>query len=264
MPERPDQSPAASRPAAAPSYWSNAQRPLQILLFVLPLILAECVLALLLDDAPGVLAHEELLDFFRRFGVASSASLYLGGLVIVVVLLAWHVLKRDPWRIDLHTAGLMAIESLVLAIPLLVFGRVIAQEAIVPLPMAAPPVPAPEQLSIWQGLAVSIGAGLYEELLFRMLLIALVHTLLVDIAGLKHAAGAMIAVIVAAAAFTFYHPLESEPGSADISVRKLAFFFLAGLYLGGVYVLRGFGIVVGVHALYDILTLCLPGGTPDG
>jgi hypothetical protein len=61
--------------------------------------------------------------------------------------------------------------------------------------------------------------------------------------------GATIAVLVSAAAFTLYHQRHAWP--------EVTFFFLAGVYFGAIYVVRGFGIVVGVHALYDIITVSL-------
>ena len=57
-------------------------------------------------------------------------------------------------------------------------------------------------------MSISIGAGLYEELLFRMMLIAVLHTLLVDVGKLASPVGATIAVVISAAAFTAYHPLK--------------------------------------------------------
>ena len=110
-------------------------------------------------------------------------------------------------------------------------------------------------LGLGSKLAISIGAGLYEELMFRMLLIAVIHTLLVDVGKASHKVGAVIAVLVSALAFAVYHPLDD--GQGGISAQKLCFFFIAGLYFGAVYVMRGFGIVVGVHALYDVITVSM-------
>jgi hypothetical protein len=40
---------------------------------------------------------------------------------------------------------------------------------------------------------------------------------------------------------------------------QLVFTLLAGIYLGVVYVLRGFGVVVWAHVLYDVVvTATLP------
>ena len=101
--------------------------------------------------------------------------------------------------------------------------------------------------------AISVGAGLYEELVFRMMLIAVIHTLLVDLAGLRPRTGTGLAILISAVAFTWYHPLTDAAGV--VSAPRIAFYFLAGLYFGLVYVWRGFGIVVAVHALYDIITV---------
>ena len=86
---------AASPPGSAASrglteYWVGARRPLQVLAFLLPLIVAyELCLALLLPTGDGlrvntVEAHKTLLTFFAAFGIAPTGGLYLGGLAIVV------------------------------------------------------------------------------------------------------------------------------------------------------------------------------------
>ncbi|MHC4946681.1 MAG: lysostaphin resistance A-like protein [Planctomycetota bacterium] len=255
-PPRPDR--ARTRPPRSdrlePSYWTRSRQPLQILVFLLPLVLAyELGLALLLRSDDGVLsnrAHVALLQFFDAFGIPASSTLFLGGVAIVVVLLVWHVLGREPWTVDLPTVGLMAAEVAVLTVPLLVLARLVDQA---PLSAAAGGdvgMPA----GFWARLAISIGAGLYEELMFRMLLIAVLHTILVDVMHAGHALGASIAVVVSAAAFTAYHPLTAVGVSP---AGLILFYFAAGLYFGGVYVTRGFGIVVGVHALYDVFAVIL-------
>jgi membrane protease YdiL (CAAX protease family) len=109
------------------------------------------------------------------------------------------------------------------------------------------------ELSFWSKMAISVGAGLYEELMFRMLLIAVIHTLLVDVGKASEGLGATIAVIISAAAFAWYH---KSPGVA-MTAQQAMFYVLAGLYFGAIYVLRGFGIVVAVHALYDVIAFSL-------
>ena len=238
------------------AYLTRSRKPLTILAFLLPLVIAyEIGLAFTLRSSQGVLtnkAHETLLRFFDTFGITAGGGLYLGGAALVVVLLVWHVLNRDPWRLEPATPGLMAVESLCLTIPLIVLAQLILRNTTGAETLAATPAADPAalgSLSIWSKLAISIGAGLYEELLFRMLLIAVIHTLLVDVGKLKSNLGALIAIVVSASAFTIYHPAAGL-GSG-------IFYFVAGLYFGGVYVLRGFGIVVGVHAIYDIIMVSM-------
>jgi len=243
------------------SYWDASRKPLQILAFLTPLILAyELGLALFLRSREGVLtnkAHETLLLFFDTFGLTATGGLYLGGAAIIVVLIIWHLLTRDPWRIDPATPALMCAESLGLTIPLLVLGLVIggstAATAVSAAARSVPPDLA--DMSIWARLSISIGAGLYEELLFRMMLIAVLHTLLVDVGKLSLPVGATIAVVISALAFTGYHPLRDATGG--LSWRRIAFYFSAGLYFGIIYVVRGFGIVVGTHAFYDVLVVSM-------
>lgn len=254
--------PPTARLAAIPAgYWARSKRPLHILVFLLPLILAyELGLLLLLRGDDGIItnkAHVTLIEFFDTFGIPASSGFFLGGVLIVFVLFIWHLLNRDSWRIDGRTIALMALETVALTLPLIVLGQLIVQSAISAnaLSMAGPTEQQLAELSLWAQLTVSIGAGLYEELMFRMLLIAMLHTLLVDLGKLSWNWGAGIAIVLAAAAFTWYHPLED--GTGAISVQRVAFYFLAGLYFGLVYVARGFGIVVGVHALYDIIMVSM-------
>jgi hypothetical protein len=261
--------------AAPLSYWAVSKRPLQILVFLLPLIIAyELGLALVLRSDEGVLstvAHIRLLQFFEFFGINAGSGLLLGGIAIVVVLFIWHFLARDPWEVDFKVLGMMAVESIILTLPLIVFGQLIVREAIsaalpgigagvsdsvwgagAPLLMAGTGAEAHiSDLDLWSRLSISIGAGLYEELLFRMILLAALHTLLVDVGKASHKVGATVAVIVSAAAFTAYHPLQDSDG--NLLWSRLVFYFVAGLYFGAVYVARGFGIVVAVHVLYDVV-----------
>jgi len=242
------------------SYWTDSRRPLVILVFLLPLIiLYELGMATSLRDAGvDVGAHHSLLRVFEVVGMAPTGGLYLGGLAIVVVLLVWHVLNRDHWKLQGSTLGLMCVESLVLTLPLLVLSRVISREF--PLIVATSSVGLYD-LNLVAKLTISVGAGLYEELLFRMLVIAVVHTLLVDALRATPAVGATIAILVSAVLFTIYHPLSTPAG--DVSVARILFYMLAGCYFGALFVVRGFGIVVAVHACYDIITLTMSGG-PSG
>jgi len=240
-------------------YWHDAKRPLNILAFlILPILAYELGLALVLRSEQGVLtnkAHESLLHFFDAFGVNAEGSLYLGGIVIIVVLLLWHVLNRDPWKLQPQTLALMLVESMALTLPLLVLGQVIARSNVPAFAAQSMDAGSIASLSTSAKLAISIGAGLYEELAFRMLLIAALHFFLVDMLKATHKVGFAVAVVVSAAAFTWYHDLAGAGG--QLSVQRLLFFFAAGLYFGAVYALRGFGIVVAVHAIYDVVTILL-------
>ena len=158
------------------------------------------------------------------------------------------MLFRSPWTFRFGTLGFMFLEAVAWTVPLVVFSRVVHE--LIPLVGAQEPVLS--QLSPLGKLAISIGAGLYEELVFRMLLIFLIHTLLVDLFRLPSAPSTLLAVVCSAILFTLYHPLEGVDES--LSLARVAFYMVAGLSFGGLFVFRGFGIVVAVHAFYDVVT----------
>jgi membrane protease YdiL (CAAX protease family) len=65
----------------------------------------------------------------------------------------------------------------------------------------------------------------------------------------KQTTGLIAAVLLTAAAFTLYH----DPGS--MSPAAVAFVACGGLYLGVLYVMRGFAVAVVAHAGYDAVVL---------
>ena len=238
------------------TYWDRTQWPLQSLLFLTPLVvLYEVGTVLYVRGSSATMLQrikaESLLDrFFELFGIT---GVHLPALLVVVVLLLWHVVRRDPWQFEGKLYLFMAVESLILAVPLLVFGAVLVRTGMLSdgQPMAMTTVVTES----WQSaLLLSIGAGIYEELLFRLIGIALLHMLLVDLLALPEHWGAILAVLGSALAFALYH----FSSFGDIRLGPLAFYVMAGVYLAVVYVVRGFGIVVGTHAIYDVMALCLP------
>jgi len=252
---------------AADGYFSRSQQPLEILVFLLPLIVFyEIWLVLILRSGGGSVmtnkAHETLLRVFEVFGLdgarLSLPALCLPGVMLVVVLLTWQALSRRSWKIDGQTVGLMFLESAALAVPLFLAVQLVAQAfgwgatfaPSVPALAAADPI---RELSVPGRIAISIGAGLYEELIFRMALIAVLHTLFVEALRWKEKPAIAVAVVISAIAFVLYHPLRDSHNLIDW--RRTISLSDIGLWFGGVFALRGFGIVVGTHAAYDIAAL---------
>ncbi|MCC6676364.1 MAG: CPBP family intramembrane metalloprotease [Phycisphaerales bacterium] len=238
-------------------YGRLSTRPLHILCFLLPLIILYEVgtILYLTDHGRGVVetvsAQSILSRFFEVFGVA---SFYLPGIALATVLLLWHLLERDRWRIYPGVLAGMFCESLFWTLPLLVLGLLI-----LPRHPAAAMATGDTLNSLSDGakITLSVGAGLYEELLFRLIIIAGLHLLLVDVAGVKDSAGYIVAALVSSIAFALYHDLAAPGGGLNLPLA--VFYALAGLYFAGLFVLRGFGIVVMVHTFYDVLVLVVIG-----
>jgi membrane protease YdiL (CAAX protease family) len=256
-------SPADGAGVGAYARWST--RPLHVLVFLLPLVLLyELGSAVYLAD-PGtgtverIRAERLLNDFFQIFDVG---GVYLPGVVLVVTLVVWHILTGDRWRVRWGVLGWMLVECAAWTLPLLVLLHVV-DRAFGPVGGAVAAAAATgggglADLPTGARITIALGAGLYEELLFRMVAIALIHLVLVDLMRAPDMAGRVAAVVIAAAAFALYHDVVGADGSFDW--RRLSAFFAAGLYFGALYAGRGLGIVVGVHAMYDAVVLVLLGG----
>ena len=105
------------------------------------------------------------------------------------------------------------------------------------------------------GLMVSLGAGLYEELLFRVLLVSGLLWLGRRALGLAPVAATAGAVVVGAVVFSAFHYLG--PFGDRLEAGSFVFRAVAGLAFSALYVTRGFGITAWTHALYDFYVLTL-------
>ncbi|RLS92045.1 MAG: CPBP family intramembrane metalloprotease [Planctomycetota bacterium] len=233
-------------------YFEASRRPLEILFFLLPLIaLYEYELVRVLRSAEGLVtngAHLAILRLFDAFGL-DAVALSLPGFLLIAVFLVMHVLSRGPWIVDLSVVTRMVGESAALAIPLLVFAALVERMA------PAAQVEDFASLDLGARIAVSIGAGLYEELVFRMALIALVIAICTDLLKMQKPVALVSAVAVSSLAFAMYHPLRGADGA--VVPGRFLFFLAGGLYFGVLYVVRGFGIAAAAHAFFDIATALL-------
>lgn len=237
-------------------------RPLHVLVFLLPLIGAyELGSFLYLHDGQtgrvlAVSAYRLFHDFFHAFGLAGAS---LPSVTLVTVFLAWHVMVKDRWQVDPSTLGGMFLESIAWTLPLLVLSATVvhAQRAMGVMDIGLQQTGGVgtggagsiAELPAMARLTISVGAGLYEEMLFRLVGLALMHFVLVDLIGVTPRWGYAIAICICALAFALYHQGQGT--------TLLVFRTLAGVYLGTVYVMRGFGIVVGTHAMFDVLALVI-------
>lgn len=111
---------------------------------------------------------------------------------------------------------------------------------------------APEGFGIATMLALSLGAGLYEELVFRVLLVTGMAWIL-ERTGVRHGKAYLAAALVGALLFSAVHYIGvfGDP----FTWASFTFRFLFGLALNGLYLARGFGIAAWTHALYDVFVV---------
>ena len=97
---------------------------------------------------------------------------------------------------------------------------------------------------------LSIGAGVYEELVFRFLLLAGGFALLDKVLHVPRRAAFSIALVVSSLLFSAYHHIG--PHGEKFRAAVFGFRAVAGLLLGLLFAGRGLALCAYLHAFYDI------------
>jgi membrane protease YdiL (CAAX protease family) len=102
-------------------------------------------------------------------------------------------------------------------------------------------------------LVMSVGAGVYEELVFRLGLLGGLAWVFHRVLGAARWAAVLAAFALSAAAFSAVHHLP--PYGDPFTVGIFTFRLLAGVFFGLLFWFRGFAVAVYTHALYDVYVL---------
>ena len=240
----------SKKPSPAEDYWSDTRRPLTSLLFLLPwIVIYETGILMLSGQGPGGLRNGA--DYWLRSLLAHSGSsqILLLPMLVVVVLMSWHLIRQYPWRIRLETQLGMLAESLLLAVTLVVLGQLhhLIFVGFESTGNDSPLLVIDGQLTH----AISyIGAGVYEEVIFRLMMVPPVFGLFRMIEFPPRWAAVMSACLTS---FMFALAHHVGPAAEAINVFTFSFRAAAGMFFSTIFFLRGFGITVGCHAAYDVL-----------
>jgi hypothetical protein len=249
----------------APLYWHEARRPLPNLMFVLPFVLAY-ELGVVWFGAQAESLRNGADCWMRTWMLNAGLPVaWILPSVLVIGLIAWQVLGRYPWRVSFDTLTGMFGESLLFAILLVVGGQslnVLFRSQgfeTLSVPEGGVDSPGTRALSF-------LGAGIYEEMLFRLALIPLVFYLL-RLLLVPRKASIVLAVAASSLVFAMAHYLDPQasfsPSALAAAFERvqgdagLWYGFTFRLLAGGLFSLlllvRGFGISVGCHTMYDLL-----------
>ena len=107
-------------------------------------------------------------------------------------------------------------------------------------------------MGLFAQLSLSLGAGLYEELVFRVILVGGLFWLLNRL-GAERRAAYVVAALVGALLFSAVHYVGvfGDP----FEVGSFLFRFLFGLAMNVLFLVRGFGVAAWTHALYDVMVV---------
>ncbi|HWE37020.1 MAG TPA: CPBP family intramembrane glutamic endopeptidase [Isosphaeraceae bacterium] len=237
--------PESPRPGPL-SYWEQTRRPLPCLAFVAPFLLTYELGVRWLAGPSGATLRTGA-DAWVRQGLATlgMTDQWLPPLALAVILLAWQALDPRSWRFRPSCLLGMAVESAVLAVGLVGLSK------LVDLGFARLGPPAALETGPSRSVLLGfLGAGVYEEALFRLLLIPV----LLGVLRLLHTP-AVLAQTLAVTGSALVFSIAHHAGAPGEAFTWFAFIFRwsAGVYFAWVFVARGFGVAVGTHAAYDIL-----------
>ncbi len=234
--------------------------PWTSLVFIAPMLVLYEVGVLAL----GSVATRNGADVWLRtlLDLIGIGQYFLLPLLVCGILLAWHYLTRQPWTIRASVLGGMLLESLVLSWVLLVIAH--TQGALLGHLSAA--LTADITVSTSSGGALFsrmigyLGAGIYEELLFRLMLLPVVIAA-IKACGFAPRTSVVAGIVLVSLVFSAAHykldlmlgPWHLVTPYGDVwNLYTFTFRFLAGVFFAVLFQLRGFGIAAGAHALYDI------------
>lgn len=243
----------------AADYWSATKHPWAGVLFVVPLLtIYELGLYALGTTGPEALRNGADAWLRGALEVIGISPIYGAPALLIIILLIWAAVRREGWPSDKVGVWVgMVGESALFAILLLALsqgtwqalmraGEVFGQpsQRIALLQCGSEPEP------MWGQIVSYLGAGIYEETLFRLLLFAGLVRLFAWGESPRFSA---IALAAFGSALVFAGAHHLGPHGDPFNAYVLSFRTFAGLYFAVLYQTRGFGIAVGAHAGYDVL-----------
>ena len=278
------------------SYLERTSRPIYAIVFLLPFIIFYELgtfrfnTDILNQSQIRVVAFVWLQNLLESVGFGGKFAWVAPPLAVIVILIAMQITSGKQWRIWLGDILPMAVECVLLAVPLIVLTLFLSssteaennvsrfENSAIRIQTGAPPncsSVADNRLSSVTGRAgrngqgqpllaniiTGIGAGIYEELVFRLILICILMLLLQDALRLDHKNSIVLSVLISAALFSAHHHIDflsGRPNTIDpFNLTRFAFRTIAGIYFAILFALRGFGITAGTHAFYNIIAVSI-------
>jgi hypothetical protein len=245
----------ASGGASRTSYFNASRAHRYSVLFALPLLLGYEALAAALAT-PGKAELRNGADAMLRAAFTAVAGPY-GTLVFMaaIILLGVGLVARDLKQSRERLRGQVFIGMLAESVALAaLFGIVIGITTAKLLGSLHSLSISPIERTTWATrLMLSLGAGLYEELFFRVLLVGGLAAGARIILGFSKRLSGVLAAVAGALIFSAFHYIG--PYGDELHLQSFVFRALSGLAFSGLFLLRGFGITAWTHALYDAFLL---------
>ncbi len=239
-------------PTLQPTYLSLTRTATYGFLSALPLIILYEVLIIGAnrgrDGEIRISSEVWLKEILATMG--ATGMHILGGLLILVGIGIVIYERKKGIRLRISYFIGIVIESTVYAVLVALLVSEIVWRLFDPSAVPTGIIGLQETMDLWTQIALSIGAGIYEELVFRVIIVGGLFLVLHALLGFKSVAY-LVAAVAGALLFSAVHYIGSM-GDA-FTAASFTFRFLFGLALNVLYLTRGFGVAAWTHALYDIM-----------
>lgn len=232
------------------SYWKVTKNIYYSLLFIFPMLFLYEIMCWIQFAGKSAEIRNGADVFLRQFIMGfgrHSESIY--GLLLIIVFCGIMIINRNMLkngRLKFTFLIYMLAESLLWSLGFLIMMGVF--ESII--------LSILERNIIPEQFYLAIGAGIWEELLFRVGAIGLSLSFLTKVIGYSGFYSAFIAILLSALIFSLFHYLG--PFGDNFAYKSFYLRTLAGIFLGSLYLFRGFGITVYTHIFYDMAIISIP------
>lgn len=188
---------------------------------------------------------------FRNLGLSTGSYLAYTFAVAVAFAIAVAVLRHKQ-RFDPHLIVRVLLESAIYALTMGSLIVFVMTRALGISPQLAGGAAGGfvAQQSFGTRIVMSLGAGVYEETVFRLGILTGLMVLFDRVIGMRRWISLPLALLLQAALFSGMHHIP--PYGDPLHVGIFVFRLLAGVCFGLLYWYRGFAIAVYTHALYDL------------
>ena len=184
-------------------YFDSVSQPLYALCFLLPVIFFYELGTILVNTdqiahvQSRVAAFTWIMGIANLIGVRQEIVWAFPGFVVIVITLFLHLASTNPWKIRFYWLLGMGLESVLFTLPLFGIGVIMNGSS----SFSAGGV-SHDYLA---KLVTGVGAGIYEELFFRLILLGLLLMLFDDIMSLGHTVSILAATLLSAVLFSLHH-----------------------------------------------------------
>ena len=226
------------------NYFKQSKSPFYSFIFILPLfIIYELgISAISSKDLPTIRIGADVL-LRKMLAILGISGIYGMALLLLISITVTFFINKDKFnelKIKKNYFIIMIFESIfwsIILFVILVQGQLLLGKGTGKL--------------LIQQIILSIGSGIFEEFIFRVILVSGLALIVGLFVKKQYLYRMSISIIIAAVIFSAFHFIGEYADSPRISLFILR--LSAGIILGYIYILRGFGIAAYSHSFYNLI-----------